>query len=344
MAYQQGEIYFIREREAGALTPFVKIGLVRYSDGRDSFSRVLEHQTGNPRQLVLDNDHVVKTDAVNMVEAQLHRIFASSRISGEWFRFDDAAGIPAAIAKAKELALDAANRVKVFEKAEALRLQSSTTDELEPTPELTAMANRLAMQKGLANVAKALSNEIRDKFVVAAEAGEDVSGVTRTTVRTFQPKLDLDALKGDLPDIFSKYQAGTTKWDARFLLKAKPSTLDPDLVQIDSTLSRFDAQIDASDAHGQVQALNEMLLELVTIRGLAEWEAALLTAQLQVAMGTASAIKGLCTWKRAETVTSAFNESLFATENPDLYKKYMVIGEPVAYTRTTKKKVDKSDA
>lgn len=344
MAYQQGEIYFIREREAGALTSFVKIGLVRYADGRDSFSRVLEHQTGNPRQLVLDNDHVVKTDAVNMVEAQLHRIFASSRVSGEWFRFDDAAGIPAAISKAKELALDAATRVKLFEKADALRLQPSTDVELEPTPELTDMANRLVMQKGIAKKANALGREILDKFIYAAEAGEDVSDVTRTTVRSFKPKLDLEALKLAMPDMFTKYQSDSTKWEARFLLKAKPSEMDSDLALIDTELSRFDAKISAADAHGQVQTLNEVLLELVTIRGLAEWEVDLLTAQLQIATGTAAAIKGLCTWKRAETVTTVFDESTFATENPDLYKQYLVIADPVAYTTAAKKKVDKPDA
>jgi len=344
MHYQSGEIYFIREREAGDLTPFVKIGLVRYAEKRDSFSRVLEHQTGNPRQLVLDVDHIVKTEAVNMVEAQLHRIYAANRVSGEWFRFEIADAIPAAIAKAKDLAAEAAERVKLFAQADELRLKPSTEVELEATSELTSMANRLFMQKAIAKIANDLGKQILEKFVYAGEIGEDVSDVTRTTVRSFKPKLDVDALKLALPDIFAKYQAGTTKWDARFLLKAKPEAFDPDLALVEAELSRFDAQIDASDVQGHVQALNEMLLELITIRGLAEWDVALLTAQLQIAIGTAAAIKGLCTWKRSETLTTVFDESTFATENPDLYKKYLVIGGPVAYTSARKKKVDKPDA
>ena len=51
MALTPGEIYFVRETDylTKELTPYVKIGLVRAAEFRDTANRILEHQTGNPR-------------------------------------------------------------------------------------------------------------------------------------------------------------------------------------------------------------------------------------------------------------------------------------------------------
>ena len=61
MSYKSGEIYFVREFQSGSksLTPFVKIGLV--ASPRVSQERLLEHQTGNPRQLTIPEGHVTAT-------------------------------------------------------------------------------------------------------------------------------------------------------------------------------------------------------------------------------------------------------------------------------------------
>ena len=66
--YNSGEIYFIREIDylTSQKTPFVKIGLVRYSDKRDSWGRLYEHQTGNPRKLDLNPSHILSTQAVDL--------------------------------------------------------------------------------------------------------------------------------------------------------------------------------------------------------------------------------------------------------------------------------------
>ena len=66
METTKGEIYFIREMEAGQLTEHTKIGLISYKKDRSSNDRLPEHQTGNPRKLVIS--HVVVTDCVTAVE------------------------------------------------------------------------------------------------------------------------------------------------------------------------------------------------------------------------------------------------------------------------------------
>ena len=149
MAYQQGEIYFIREldRVTKGYTPFVKIGLVRDADNRDSFNRLVEHQTGNPRQLDLDRSGIIKTDAVDLVEAQLHRFFAPRRVSGEWFEFAAEAEIQEAIKKATSFAKDAEERVPVFQIAEVLKNTPSTKGAKKATEEDRDIAFELAGAK-----------------------------------------------------------------------------------------------------------------------------------------------------------------------------------------------------
>jgi hypothetical protein len=74
-----GEIYFIGEKDLRTkeLTQYFKVGIVRENEenaDRDSTQRLLEHQTGNPRELYIES--VVKTDLVELVETLLHKKFA----------------------------------------------------------------------------------------------------------------------------------------------------------------------------------------------------------------------------------------------------------------------------
>lgn len=75
-----GELYFINDRDhfIGESTNFYKIGIVRQGESRGSSQRLKEHQTGNPRPLILS--HVVKTDVVERVETLMHKMFAKNRL------------------------------------------------------------------------------------------------------------------------------------------------------------------------------------------------------------------------------------------------------------------------
>ena len=82
-----GEIYFIGEKDLRSkeVTPYFKVGIVRENPenaDRDSTQRLLEHQTGNPRELYIES--VVKTELVELVETLLHKKFAPLGVRGEW--------------------------------------------------------------------------------------------------------------------------------------------------------------------------------------------------------------------------------------------------------------------
>jgi len=81
-----GELYINRDRDfkTGEWGPYVKIGIVR--EDRDSENRASEHQTGNPREVVLL--HTFLSPMVDRLETLLHNIFSTRRVSGEWFEMD----------------------------------------------------------------------------------------------------------------------------------------------------------------------------------------------------------------------------------------------------------------
>ncbi|MGA0081945.1 MAG: GIY-YIG nuclease family protein, partial [Ilumatobacteraceae bacterium] len=96
-----GEVYFIgeRDRSTGKLTENVKIGMVGAKG--DSGERLKQHQTGNPRDLVLH--HVVETPAPFWVENGLHQRLTGLRVRAEWHKLDPK-GLEDAIRLAEVLA------------------------------------------------------------------------------------------------------------------------------------------------------------------------------------------------------------------------------------------------
>ena len=86
-----GFIYFMTERDFFGYPcgPYVKIGLVKGNDdGRSSFERRKEHQTGNPREIIVEAE--VKTKAqVSTLESLIHQRLAKYRIHGEWFNYGE---------------------------------------------------------------------------------------------------------------------------------------------------------------------------------------------------------------------------------------------------------------
>jgi hypothetical protein len=120
MILTPGQLYFINEQDTqtGVRSNYYKIGIVRDADDRDSENRLLEHQTGNPRKLCIVE--TLSMPAVEAVETNLHYLFASKRVMGEWMCFNDDE-LKQAITKAKELAAQMQENIKDFEKAEKLK-------------------------------------------------------------------------------------------------------------------------------------------------------------------------------------------------------------------------------
>jgi hypothetical protein len=323
LSYKSGEIYFVREFQSGSksLTPFVKIGLV--ASPRVSQERLLEHQTGNPRQLTIPKGHVTATEAVSMVEAQLHRRFAKFRVGGEWFRFETDRELSEAITSSRELALEAESLIPVLHEAERLAMLPSTGELIPATDEILKEANSLALSKKLLKTLEKTDFDIKSFLEDARKKGEDVGGSAEVQLRKFKPKFQEAEFAENYPDIYDEFLLEESKWEGRFLLKVKADfsallgeTLSGEIAAVESMVAEAIASRSITD-------LGESILASARLAGLLDWDIALAASRIKVACGQAPGIEEVCTWKRFHIIRKEFDSAKFVTEHPDLYTSYL---------------------
>jgi tRNA nucleotidyltransferase/poly(A) polymerase len=338
MGYKSGEIYFVREKVGQGYSPHVKIGLVHAP--RISLDRLPEHQTGNPRILHIDRSQVVKTDAVDRVEAQLHKIFAPKRVSGEWFELPKENDLNEAISRAKELANEVGLLVPIFNAADELSQKESAETIIPASDEALALSSEIAKARGELAVCEELEALIAQKL---KEAIEDDKGVVKgaATVVTvnYKPKFMKDAFESENPDLYAKYLDDVSTWSQTFRLKAKKlerSSLDQEFI---GEVERIQAQIDSVTSVEEAYLLNEPQLFITNLMALSSWNEDISIAKLKVLCGTNAGIENICTWARKKgDPKSVFNEKKFVAENPELYLDYMAEEKSGTYVRVAKRK------
>lgn len=321
-----GEIYFLREIDvlSGEKSPYVKIGLVELS--RESSKRKKEHQTGNPRDLVLVSHF--KTECVRAVEKYLHWHYIEHGVRGEWFKFSDET-LGGVIKYAEELRDMFADQIKSL--SDGFRYQSVVSDgRVKPA---TDEAQRWLQEYNVAHVISTNSNqafeEFREAIKEAKGRGEDISGVGTVEERK-SPKLNEKNLKIGEPDLYSKYCFEKIK--ARFApTKANVAVeSDPRVSQAKTRSSSL------------VQAVEDMKSEKLDFNSVSQiafgvdstskfYEKAKELAQLhlQAQCESAEKIDDICTWKR-ET-ESKFDPARFKIEQPEAYDRYSDMKIKIVY-------------
>jgi hypothetical protein len=335
--YQDGEIYFIRETEypTGTLSPFVKIGLVHYKDDRDSYGRLSEHQTGNPRRLRLDDDHIVKTQAVDMVEARLHRIFATSRISGEWFELPNQADLKKALEEAQNLAALVASYRPKFEAAMKLETEKSDGTIREATAEELELVQHLIVARKQTTTCTDLEKDIKAILTKAYSEGADIAVAAKSTMRVYSPRFDADAFQAENQELFEKYQGQVETWQHKFAPIPRAKDLGP---EFDSSIAEVDVILNGVRESKKYSDLVEATLLLTNLKGISGWEAKVAEAELKLLMGNAEELKGAVRWKRFFEPTTKLDEATLAAMHPDVYKKYIFTPDPTPLVNLKKTK------
>ena len=332
MRLKPGTIYFVREtdRDTGKYSDLVKIGLVE--SPRTARQRLSEHQTGNPRKLDLDNQSV-DTDAVGYVEAQLHKAFASKRVLGEWFHFQNESEIAEAVAKARELAVVAASRTPVFAKAEELagfysegNSIPSTTQTLKALADYSMNARALAEYQTLANQIKSVL-----ETTLAEQGAEALEGIYKVIPKFYEPSFSVTKFRKDYgkshADLIAKCEVKIPKFVESFewLLE----DMEPDLADnVKTNIARLAKEIDAAIVKDDFFALNDLLLQINEEIAPLEWEIAYLEAEVKQACGTAPGIDGVCSWVREIKETKKFEPAILADLDPEMYRSGFVTKEP----------------
>ena len=324
-----GFIYFMTERDLFGYPcgPYVKIGLVKGNDdGRSSFDRRKEHQTGNPREIVIEEE--IKTKAqVSTLESLIHQRLAKYRIHGEWFNYSDE-GIKPYIEIAKKINNDLQSQIETNLIISQYSLIEDNGEDIEPSKEAKDIHKALLILKAeiikIKNI-KDLANLKLKSF--DKDFCRDIKGICFYEKSKPVEKFDKINFQKDYPEIFSKLAEDviTPSFNLKKDLKNKKSEEFKNLEKIIS-LQKYD-QSDAS----KIIERNEELVNLHTIWLDAhvalqplELRKKILENKLKIIVGENQGIKDICTWKRK--FKKQLNKSALIQYDPILAGKYISKG------------------
>jgi hypothetical protein len=333
-----GELYFVREidPDSKSITKFVKIGLVRQKENRTSLDRLDEHQTGNPRELHLPADNFFFAPAISALEAQMHRLFAQHRVSGEWFEFPDEAAVEMAKAKAKELAVEIESLTDVFTLAGELAKVKDNGKEINATETASDLQREIAVATSKKKLLDELNAAVELKMAQAYKAGADVSAVASVSTRTIKGAFDEDAFKSDHPELYASFIKTTETIKQSFLVKpmksAELNLEDQFLVEI----AKWQDVIGLADSN-TLKILNRPKLQILAELAVVNWTIDVDKAKLKALIGDNQSITGVCTWKRTQSIATVFDKSRFAKEQPKLLADYSTESITKEHVRARKK-------
>jgi len=322
-----GEIYFIRERDllSNELTDYFKVGIVR-EDGKDersSSDRLSDHQTGNPRELVLDE--VFKTPLVERLETMIHAINATSGIRGEWLRNDD--NRIEEIKKQLTLLVEEAKTVApVIAKADKLKKKFSNDSKIEASESAHSWFTKYCDAHLSEAHYKTLVERINKLLIDAIEQGEDIAKVAKIQEKKIKFDLDEEALKAAHPETYElfvetvvtgpvgKFATKKIVFDQRLF----DEVLNPSTLEILQVIEKVE-----SGELGKLE-LHRPRLDLWGLQSKAAWDKEVAAAHLKVICDVNAGIEGLCTWNRVEKKTEKFNKQNFKSAHPELFEKFQV--------------------
>lgn len=312
-----GKLYVIGEEDifGGVTSPYFKIGIVR--DDREAESRLREHQTGNPRRLVIRA--LIDAAAVEYLETSLHHRLATKVAYSEWFRLSDEE-YASLVSLAHSLSRELEQQVPLVERANLLEKVASNGVILEPDSALTALHESLLPRtlatRKIETTLKTIATTIRTRHVQAPVEQVPAAGGARTILvnsSSFDQKLFMD----ENPEIAAKYQK--TKVEGRFTF-AKHAEIDAEAKNLDP-LGDYLGLKEADVEHLSDKELELARRQLDEKNAVVGWDSVHHQAATRNAVGEHDGIVGVANWKRVEK--SIFDASAFKAAEPELHAKYV---------------------
>ena len=336
MSQAAGEIYFIGEKDLRTkqITPYFKVGIVRENADnadRDSTQRLLEHQTGNPRELYIES--VVKTDLVELVETLLHKKFAPLGVRGEWMLLT-AEELSQVQKEAGALAKEAAEITADLEKAEKLAKEKSDEELVPATDELKALNEIYLESYAKLKSCDDMFDAIKEIFAEALEdedEEEEVEAFVKVQEKKGKAIFDEESFKAKYEKIYSKFiiTKSTIKGTASFSgsrgFKKEFKEFDPFFATMVDGFQPLVEKIKAGKE--KKESLHGFSLELRRISAEATWSKMKAESKIKVACGTHAGIDGLFKWARTEKVTESLDRKGLKEAHPELYAEFTTQGE-----------------
>jgi hypothetical protein len=336
MATAAGEIYFIGEKDLRTkeLTQYFKVGIVRENEensDRDSTQRLLEHQTGNPRELYIES--VVKTELVELVETLLHKKFAPLGVRGEWMLLnsDELAKVKS---EADLLASEAKEIISDIEKAEKLAKTQSNEDVIPATDDLKQLNEIYLESNAKLKACEGMLDVIKEIFAEALDdedEEEEVEAFVQVQERKGKSTFDEDSFKVKYLDIYSKFTVtkstvkGTPSYAGSRTFKKEFKDFDPNFATMVESFEPLVAKIEAGMA--TKESLHGFSLELRRVNAEALWAKMKSESKIKVACGTHAGIDGIFKWVRTEKVTESLDKKALKEAHPELVAEFTTAGE-----------------
>ena len=320
-----GEVYFIgeRDRSTGKLTENVKIGMVGAKG--DSGDRLKQHQTGNPRDLVLH--HVVETPAPFWVENGLHQRLNGLRVRAEWHRLESK-DLEDAIRLAEALASESFVHIPFINEQARLKSCASTGETIDPTQESTDWQMRLSKAKAQLDCIKNLQNKYKNLIggmsqeEVEQAIQEDLFYIEYYTETTF----DEDEFTKKYPDLVTKYTLSDTETGGRMThkyLDLQISEIDPRLQIFSNDFSAMCEKVAKKEA--EFGDLTDLQSQMQSSENVSKWEKDISIAHLASICGVASGITGQLTWNRSEKTTTSLDKEALESNHSEQYNEFVTV-------------------
>ena len=312
MSNVAGEIYFIAEEPSMSAPPVrVKIGLVRESQKRDSRDRRSDHQTGNPRRLILLE--AIHTARVSKVENSLHKRLASRRGLGEWFELSEAE-LKAALETCRELAEQQAVHLPVIRLAGTMRGTSRNDTVIATNDKINNWHLTHQVATASLSVFKNLKNSYSALVKAAQADGVDVDEFAKVS----QVQMSCSSwFKEFHPAEYeaSKQAAKSVKFSPQSL-KAEPA-LEADEK---SLCKEFEARLTEWSPGVGFTELHRLYLELLLPMQIWKEELELATAYLKFFCDQNRGIHEVCEWKPMSS--RKFSRGIAEDRYPQLVELY----------------------
>ena len=308
--------------------PYVKIGLVKGNEeGRSSFERRKEHQTGNPREIIIEAE-VVTQAQVSTLESLIHQRLAKYRIHGEWFNYGED-GIQPYVELTKEINKELEDQIKDNLLINQYALIEDNGEELKPSSEAKDMHNELLKTKkeiieikNEKDLAKLKLRSFDKSFC------RDIEGICFYEKIKPQEKFDKVNFEKDYPEVFEKLSVEiiNSSFNIRKDLKNKKSEEFKKLEKVISG-QKFsqDDSFESINRDKDLLSLHSRWLDAHVELQPIELKKKSLENKLKVLVGEYQGIKDICSWKREKK--KQIKKNALLKFDSKLANKYISIGE-----------------
>tara|TARA_S200000501_G_C20745332_1_gene709246 strand:- start:29 stop:1135 length:1107 start_codon:yes stop_codon:yes gene_type:complete len=335
-ALTEGTLYVNRDRDfrTGEIGPYVKLGVVRRE--RESSARNLEHQTGNPREII--TLHELFSPMVDNLETQLHNRFASYWVHGEWFEMDDefvkTEVLPLAeriISQQKESFSDF--EAKLIQKAVVSSdMVRKATDEEKEVAEKCFAAREALIQ------AKSLKDFIDSQIRIMVGTDNGIEGIVNLSYKKGPTSFDKKKFLEENDELAKQYFEEREDKLSGSIILAKGKSLndlndiaDEKIKEKKKEIPKFSWKSKGKKAKSRDDS--SLILHAAYVNSMkavaeADWEFERQKARLVKLLGEDKGIEGIITYNRTiKTQEPAFNASKFKEENPELHASYLKEGK-----------------